>query len=136
MNQGLKQFENLLRTDTEFQEKLKTAADNYKGNMDDRSVFEGLLVPLAKEYGITATYDEFQEYLESLRKISEGECVNLSQDELEQVAGGKSGGLGAVGCSGVGSGIGFSGGDNGISACICLGGGNHEDSICATAGTD
>jgi len=35
MNEGLKKFEVLLKTDTAFQEKLKTAMENYTGEQTE-----------------------------------------------------------------------------------------------------
>ena len=55
-------FRELLLTDTEFQEKLRKASEAYKGEKDEKAVFDNVLTPLAKEYGLSATYEEFREY--------------------------------------------------------------------------
>ena len=82
----LVKFRELLNTDAEFQEKLREAAASYTGEPDERAVFDNLLVPLAKAYGLSATFEEFAEYLGTF--MSGGE-MELSEDELAMVAGGK-----------------------------------------------
>ena len=79
-------FRELLNTDTEFQDKLRKAAESYTGEPGDKAVFENLLIPLAKEYGLSATFEEFVEYLKAFMGGGEAE---LSEDELAMVAGGK-----------------------------------------------
>ena len=56
-------FRNLLMNDAGFQEKFRKAAEKYTGGQDEKTVFETLLLPLAQEYGLSATYDEFKAYL-------------------------------------------------------------------------
>ena len=85
-NANLIKFRDLLASDAEFQEKFRKAAEAYDGPKDEKSVFEKLILPLAEEHGLSATYEEFSDYIDSFRG-TEGE---LSDDELEQVAGGKS----------------------------------------------
>lgn len=99
-NADLLKFKELLNSDAEFQEKLRKAAEEYTGEQDEKAVFENLLSPLAQEYGLSATYEEFKEYIDGFSGGAEGE---LSEDELEQVAGGK---------------------DSGFGFCILLGGGD------------
>lgn len=127
-------FRELLNADTEFQEKLMKAADAYTGEQNEKAVFEGLLLPLAQEYGLTATYDEFREYVSAFTAKVDSE---LSEDELAQIAGGKGGGLGVNVCVIVGVGIGGGGGieDNnfGYGACILIGAGLGKYS-CAGSG--
>ena len=82
----LERFRELLNTDTMFQDKLRKAAESYTGEQGDKAVFDNLLVPLAKEYGLSATYEEFVEYLGAF--MGGGE-IELSEDELAMVAGGK-----------------------------------------------
>ena len=48
MNEGLKKMEELLRTDTAFQEKLKAAMESYTGEQKEEAVFNAILVPLQK----------------------------------------------------------------------------------------
>ena len=92
-------FRELLLTDAEFQEKLRKASETYKGEKDEKAVFDNVLTPLAKEYGLSATYEEFREYAGTFTGGADSE---LSEDELAQVAGGK--GAGAWGCFIVGAG--------------------------------
>lgn len=79
-------FRELLNTDIEFQNKLRKAAESYTGEPGDKAVFDNLLVPFAKEYGLSATYEEFAGYLGAFMSDEERE---LSEDELAMVAGGK-----------------------------------------------
>ena len=58
MNEGIKKFEELLKTDEAFQKKLADAAQAYNGEMTEEAIFNNVLVPIASEYGITATIDE------------------------------------------------------------------------------
>ncbi len=92
-------FRDLIASDPEFQEKFRKAAEAYKGPQDEKSVFENLLQPLGKEYGLSATYEEFKEFTGAFTGEAGGE---LSEDELEQVAGGKNSGIGL--CAGIGIG--------------------------------
>ena len=86
-NTDIQKFKELLATDAGFQEKIKEAADSYTGAPDIKSVFDNLLLPLGKEHGLSATFEEFKEYMDSFSK-ADGE---LSDAELAQVAGGKEG---------------------------------------------
>ena len=124
MNEGLKKFEELMKTDTAFQEKLKAVMENYTGERTEQAVFEGVLLPLAKEYGITATLEEVKEYINNVS----GQDRELSEDEVNQVAGGKD--FGATAC--LGWGVGF--GDSGSGKCVVLGAGDGAGA-CAGEGT-
>ena len=130
INAGLEKFRELLLTDEAFQEKLKTAAANYEGENTDEALFHGVIEPIASEYGVTATFDEYSEYIRTLSADSE-----LSSDELKQVAGGKvnGGGLGIFRCEIVGFGAGAGGGTEGGGACALLGFGDGI-TACVTAG--
>ena len=101
MNEGLAKFQNLLFTDEDFQQKLKTAAEAYNGEQTEEAVFENILVPLAAEYDISATYEEFKEYIAGLNAMS------MDESELKQISGGGKGG-GATACFIFG--VGFGGG--------------------------
>ena len=127
MNEGLKKFEELLKTDTAFQEKLKAAMASYSGEQTDQAVFEAILVPLAKEYGIYASFEEYKEYVDSISN----EDRELSIDEANQVAGGGKG-LGATACLYVGVGLGGSINSD-LTACLGLGAGWGADA-CAGNG--
>ena len=123
MNEGLKKFRELLLYDKEFQGKLKAAAESYTGEQTEEAVFNGLLVPLAAEYGVTATFTEFKTYMESLSDNSE-----MSREELTQVAGGDKG-FGGTLCKYIGIGGGATsnggclgiGGSNGYNLDLCIG---------------
>ncbi len=90
-NTDILKFKELLTADAGFQEKFKKAAESYSGAPDVKSVFDNVLLPLGKEYGLSATFDEFKGYMDSLGN-RDGE---LSDDELAQVAGGKADGTNA-----------------------------------------
>ena len=116
MNKDLEKFRTLLLTDTEFQKKLKTAAEAYTGDQSEEAVFNNVLVPIATEYNITATYDEFKAYIFSL------ENTEMSQAELQQVAGGgKNEGNGVVGCYVIGVGLGGGNSDGAGGGCAYVG---------------
>lgn len=112
-------FQELLNSDAEFRNRFSEAAEAYTGEKDEKSVFEQLLLPFAKEYGLSGTYEEFREYIESMTASPESE---LSEDELAQVAGGKGRGYGETACLAVGVGVG--GGGAGVidgGACFAIG---------------
>ena len=109
-------FRELMFTDADFQEKLKKASKAYTGDKSEKAVFDNVLIPLAKEYVLSAAFEEFKEYIGTFTDGAEGE---LSEDELSQVAGGK--GFGASACSTAGIGIGYAS-KNGISGgCLLFG---------------
>ena len=109
-------FRELLLSDAELQEKLRKASEAYTGANDEKAVFENVLAPLAGEYGLSATYEEFKEYRVALSGGADGE---LSEDELTQVAGGK--GTGAFICALLGVGAGNMGNPN--DNCMFIGAG-------------
>lgn len=56
-----------MRNDSSFQAKLRQFVEDYKGDPnDEKAVFDELLVPVAQEYGLSATYEEFRSYMDSL----------------------------------------------------------------------
>ena len=123
MSEGISKFRELLLTDKEFQAKLKAAAEKYDGEQTEEAMFEGILVPLASEYGISATLDELKAYQDSFND------PEMSSDELQQVAGGSKGdweiyGFGGTLCIYGGVGIGGSGGGGAQSGCLVIGGSN------------
>ena len=59
----LMKFRELMFTDADFQEKLKKAGEAYTGDKSEKAVFDNVLIPLAKEYGLSATFEEFKEYI-------------------------------------------------------------------------
>lgn len=135
MNSDIKAFEKLMREDPDTQEKLRVAAEGYNGDPADvKAIFENILLPVAKEAGYTATFEELEEYLGSL-SASAGD--DLSEDELAQVAGGKpdvtGGGVGALGCIFAGVGAGAIGTSKGVGACLVIGLGLGEG-VCGGPG--
>jgi len=129
MKEGLEKFRKLLLTDQDFQNKLKEASMNYTGEQTEEAIFNSVLVPLAAEYNITATYDEFMEYSSNLSN------QELSSDELSMVAGGKpdGGGFGMTQCTGAGGGLGAAGSSAGGGVCVFTGLG-WGDPACFTVG--
>lgn len=111
MNQDIQKFRELLLTDTEFQQKLQAASEAYTGDQSEEAVFNAVLVPIAAEYGITATFEEFHTYISGL------DGAEMSKDELQQVAGGDKYTTSSLTCDGVG--IGFGTDENG--ECIVIG---------------
>jgi len=117
---NIEKFRELLLTDKEFQNKLKTAAEAYTGEQTEEAVFNNVIVPFAAEYGITGSFEEFKDYLNSL---SDSEIIN--NDELSQIAGGdsKAGGVGGTACFGIGLGMLGSAGKDGGGLCVVVGAG-------------
>ena len=115
MNKDLVKFRELLLTDQGFQSKLKDAASAYTGEQTEEAVFNNILVPVAAEYGIAATYEEFKDYI---KELSDSE---MSKDELIQIAGGKTGGLGIAGCYVIGGGTGAGAGSGSGGVCLLFG---------------
>ena len=109
-----------MRTDPQVQQALQTALQNYTGEQTEEAVFKNVLVPIAAEYGISATYAEFSDYMKQL----EDEDMRMNKDELKLVAGsGKGGGFGGGICKYVGGGIGAAGESGRGIGCIIIGGG-------------
>lgn len=117
-------FQELLNSDAEFREKFSKAAEAHAKETDVKAVFDNLMLPFAQEYGLSATYDEFSEYIGGFAGNAEGE---LSEEELAQVAGGKGGGIGVGECLSIGFGFGAGGaktGDDwGGDICVLIGAG-------------
>lgn len=130
MKEDLKKFEQLLLTDVEFRKKLSAVSAAYKGEQSEEAVFEGVLVPIAAEYGISVTYEEYKEYIESLLNNKDP----MSDDELRMIAGGGKG-IGATACvAGLGVGVGGGSepkpnkpGSSYYGGCIVVGSGNAVD---------
>ena len=117
MNKDILKIENLIRTDEEFQAKLKAAADAYTGEQTEEEVFNNVFLPVAAEYGIIATYDEVKDYLSNL----DGD--EMSKDELHQIAGGGKGGHGGGCCYTIGFGLGGASEDGSGAGCLVIGAG-------------
>ena len=73
--------EKLNEMDKDFAEKNGTSADD--AAMREKAV-AAIVIPLAKEVGLPFTLEELKEYEQEQLKE-----MNLSEDELEQVAGGR-----------------------------------------------
>ena len=115
MNEGMEKFRKLLLTDEDFRNKLKEAVESYNGEKTEEAVFNNVVVPLAAQYDITATYEEFQSYQEHLANAD----TELNQDEVAQIAGGKDiWGAGSEVCYYVGAGC----GGTSHGACFLVGG--------------
>ena len=82
--------------------------------------------------GISASFEEFKEYV---NRIS-NEDRELSEDEINQVAGGKvsAGGLVAMLCNVLGFGVGAGGGSDGGGVCAGVGLGTGGSTVCVTLG--
>ena len=89
----------------------------YEGVQTEEAIFNNVLVPLAAEYGISATFEEYKAFIDGLCE------EKMSEDELEQVAGGagKGAGAGLVACLGPGVGVGGGGGSGAGAGCIVYG---------------
>ena len=109
-------FRELFLSDESFQEKLRKAAEAYTGEKDEKAVFENVLVPVAREYGLSATFDEFKEFA---GPFSRGADDELSEDELSLVAGGK--GDGVFACAGPGFGAGSTSERDYVDPCFVFG---------------
>lgn len=78
---NVEQFRERVMLDADLREALRDAADAYEGDqLDDRAVFEMVLVPVAKSAGLDLDYDE------ALFAAQEGK--ELTDEELDFVAGG------------------------------------------------
>ncbi|WP_027407233.1 Nif11 family protein [Anaerovibrio sp. RM50] len=97
--------EKLNALDKDFAEKNEGSADD--AAMREKAV-EAIVLPLAKEVGLPFTLEELKEYEQEQLKE-----MNLSEDELDQVAGGHPGRHGQNG-GGLDS-------SNGLNACAYLG---------------
>ena len=115
--------EKLNALDKDFAEKNGASADD--AAMREKAV-EAIIIPLAKEVGLPFTLEELKEYEQE--QVKE---MNLSEDELDQVAGGrrteestkvKSGPGGINACAFLGVGFGKTEKNGKIAVCILLGG--------------
>ena len=97
--------EKLNALDKDFAEKNGASADD--AAMREKAV-DAIIIPLAKEVGLPFTLEELKEYEQDQMKN-----MTLSEDELDQVAGGHPGHHGPSG--------GGSDGSTGINACAYLG---------------
>ena len=112
--------EKLNEMDKDFAEKNGTSADD--AAMREKAA-EAIILPLAQEVGLPFTLDELKEYEQEQLK-----GLNLSEDELEQVAGGvpknTNSRNGVNACAYIGVGFGRTKKDGKIAFCILFGGSN------------
>ena len=103
-----------------FAEKNGTSADD--AAMREKAA-EAIILPLAQEVGLPFTLDELKEYEQEQLK-----GLNLSEDELEQVAGGvpknTNSRNGVNACAYIGVGFGRTKKDGKVAFCILFGGSN------------
>ena len=80
-NENVGKFEELLKGSEELQAKLKELAAEFEGDKTDaKAIFNATIGKLAEEAGLPFTFDEGAAYV--------GEDRNLSDEELDAVAGG------------------------------------------------
>ena len=112
--------EKLNAMDKDFAEKNGTSADD--AAMREKAA-EAIILPLAQEVGLPFTLDELKEYEQEQLK-----GLNLSEDELEQVAGGvpknTNSRNGVNACAYIGVGFGRTKKDGKVAFCILFGGSN------------
>ena len=112
--------EKLNEMDKNFAEKNGTSADD--AAMREKAA-EAIILPLAQEVGLPFTLDELKEYEQEPLK-----GLNLSEDELEQVAGGvpknTNSRNGVNACAYIGVGFGRTKKDGKTAFCLLLGGSN------------
>lgn len=112
--------EKLNEMDKNFAEKNGTSADD--AAMREKAA-EAIILPLAQEVGLPFTLDELKEYEQEQLK-----GLNLSEDELEQVAGGvpknTNSRNGVNACAYIGVGFGRTKKDGKVAFCILFGGSN------------
>jgi hypothetical protein len=119
-----------LAQDAALAEKLnaldKKFADTNEGSADDAAMrekaAEAIVLPLAKEVGLPFTLEELKEYEQEQLKE-----MNLSEDELDQVAGGSRWKIKCSGrnaCAYVGVGLGKTKKNGKTAFCFIVGGSN------------
>ena len=112
--------EKLNEMDKDFVEKNGTSAED--AAMREKAA-EAIILPLAQEVGLPFTLDELKEYEQEQLK-----GLNLSEDELEQVAGGvpknTNSRNGVNACAYIGVGFGRTKKDGKTAFCLLLGGSN------------
>ena len=112
--------EKLNEMDKDFAEKNGTSVDD--AAMREKAA-EAIILPLAQEVGLPFTLDELKEYEQEQLK-----GLNLSEDELEQVAGGvpknTNSRNGVNACAYIGVGFGRTKKDGKVAFCILFGGSN------------
>ena len=84
--ENVKAFYEALQKDTELQEKVNAADAAYTGDAENKAAAAAaIILPIAKEAGFDFTAEELLEAAAGAAKKEDGE---ISEDELEAVAGG------------------------------------------------
>jgi len=120
MKYDITRFEELLKTDEKLRNRLKEALCSYDGDQTEEEVFNSVLAPIAAEYDIFATFDEFKTYIDGISN------QELNAAEISQITGGKRyKGVGGSLCYAVGVGIGGVAEKNGevgeVNTCLIVG---------------
>lgn len=113
MNNDIGKFIDLFKRNNQFQEKLKTAIIDFKGNLKEEAVYTDIFLPLASEYGLSISSEDFRVYIERMSCEDE----EMTDDELSLVSGGSVKGWVINRCTSIGVGI----GDVGGSVCVAVG---------------
>ena len=118
MNNNVKLFLGKIHSDEALYTKLVETSKNYTGEKTDEAIWDSVIGPLAEETGFDITLDDYKAYVDDVKASSE-----LSDDELEQVAGGISFcfilGFGSKPETGNGSRV--TGQEDGLGACAYVG---------------
>ena len=118
MNNDVRTFIEMLRTDKTFQDKIVEAANSYNGEKTDDAIWEKVIAPVASETGYDVTFEDYKAYVNEVISSEE-----ISIDELETVAGGITVcliiGFGSKPETGSGSRI--AGQEEGLGACAFIG---------------
>ncbi|MCR4907466.1 MAG: Nif11-like leader peptide family natural product precursor [Lachnospiraceae bacterium] len=81
--ENVMKFEEKIMKDEEFQKRMEEAAKAYEGDQkDEKAVFEAVIVPVAKEAGLTFTFEELSE---ARKAVSDGE---IDLKDMKAVGGG------------------------------------------------
>ena len=141
MKNNVQKFVELLQADEAFREKVQDAIRNYSGEENAEAVFQKVFRPAAEEKGFGFTLEDMKAYIQ---EKTDSEQM-LSQDELDQAAGGLAVGIGGTVCYLIGIGFGVqakepdhpaeNGPDhNEVGGCAAIGAGNGAG-ICMAVGT-
>jgi len=120
MKEDFKKFIELVQADESLQKKLEEGVKSYTGEESEEAAFNAIVVPIAKEAGFDISLDDMKESM-----------VELNPEEMQQVAGGETGGLGALACYGIGVGYGV---NKNSTACWFFGFGEKTTMACVREG--
>ncbi len=127
MNEGIKKFADLMDKDPVFLEKLKAAVESYTGEQTVEGIYTNVLAPLAEEYGISVSLEEFTAF------VSPEDDEVMDDSEVAQISGGtsKGFGFGVSECAMIGLGAGGGAGKKSGGACVLVGAGYGKISCIA-----